>query len=254
VTVRLGAEPERHRLAVGAGRSDDRTTVVSWLAQAVGCGGFTGSLCGGGSSANLMGLAMAREAKAPANEQGAQACVVYASEEVHMSVPKALALLGVGRANLRLVLVDDHFRMRTDALEAAVLEDRRAGRRAVAVVASAGTINSGAIDPLGEIAAIAHANNLWLHVDGAYGALAALAMPERLEELALADSLSVDVHKWLYQPLDCSALLYRDAEIARESFAYTGEYARTLSADPGGPLGPRAGPPRVRRLRPTLRP
>jgi hypothetical protein len=205
--------------------------VVGWLAQ-VGCGGFAGSLTSGGSAANLMGLAMAREAKAPANEQGAQPGVVYASQEVHMSVPKALALLGLGRANLRLVAVDDHFRMRPDALEAAIAEDRRAGRRAIAVVASAGTVTTGAIDPLAEVAAIAHANDLWLHVDGAYGALAALAVPERLAGLALADSLSVDAHKWLYQPLDCSALLYRDAEIARQSFAYTGDYAKSLSADP----------------------
>jgi len=78
-------------------------TVVEWLAQAIGCAGFTGSLTGGGSSANLMGLAMAREAKAPANERGAQPCIVYASDEVHMSIPKALALLGLGRDNLRLV-------------------------------------------------------------------------------------------------------------------------------------------------------
>jgi aromatic-L-amino-acid decarboxylase len=109
--------------------------------------------------------------------------------------------------------VDDHFRMRPDALEAAIAEDRRA----IAVVASAGTVTTGAIDPLAEVAAIAHANDLWLHVDGAYGALAALAVPERLAGLALADSLSVDAHKWLYQPLDCGALLYRDAEIARQS-------------------------------------
>jgi aromatic-L-amino-acid/L-tryptophan decarboxylase len=207
-------------------------TVIGWLAQAVGCEGFTGSLTSGGSSANLMGLAMAREAKAPANEQGAQAGVVYASEEVHMSVPKALALLGVGRANLRLVPVDDRFRMRPGALEAAIAEDRRAGRRAIAVVASAGTVNTGAIDPLEQVAAIAHANDLWLHVDGAYGALAALAVPERLAGLALADSLSLDGHKWLYQPLDCSALLYRDAQLARETFAYTGDYAKTVSLDP----------------------
>jgi aromatic-L-amino-acid decarboxylase len=207
-------------------------TVVGWLAQALGCGGFSGSLTGGGSSANLMGLAMAREAKAPANEHGARAGVVYASEEVHMSVPKALALLGLGRANLRLVAVDDRFRMRPDALQAAIEQDRRAGRRAVAVVASAGTVATGAIDPLREVAAVAHANDLWLHVDGAYGAPAALAVPERLEGLALADSLSVDAHKWLYQPLDCGALLYRDAGAAREAFAHTGDYARVLSTDP----------------------
>jgi aromatic-L-amino-acid/L-tryptophan decarboxylase len=207
-------------------------TVVGWLADAVGCPGFTGSLTGGGSLANLMALAMAREAKAPANEEGARAGVVYASDEVHMSVPKALALLGVGRANLRLVPVDDHFRMRADALQAAISKDRRAGRRAIAVVASAGTVNTGAIDPLGEVAAIAHANDLWLHVDGAYGALAALAVPERLDGLALADSISLDVHKWLYQPLDCSAVLYRDAELARATFAYTGDYTKTLTEDP----------------------
>jgi len=207
-------------------------TVLGWLADAVGCTGFTGSLTSGGSSANLMGLAMAREAKAPANETGAKACVAYASDEVHMAVPKALALLGVGRANLRLIAVDENFRMRTDALAAAVSADRRAGRRAFAIVASAGTVNTGAIDPLVEIAGIARANDLWLHVDGAYGALAALAVPERLEGLELADSISLDAHKWLYQPIDCSALLYRDPRIARDTFAYTGDYAKALTTDP----------------------
>jgi aromatic-L-amino-acid decarboxylase len=207
-------------------------TVLGWLADAVGCTGFTGSLTSGGSAANLMGLAMAREAKAPANDHGAQPCVAYASTEVHMAVPKALALLGVGRANLRLIAVDENFRMRTDALAAAVSEDRRAGRRAFAIVASAGTVNTGAIDPLVEIADIARANDLWLHVDGAYGALAALAVPEQLAGLALADSISLDAHKWLYQPIDCSALLFRDSQIARGTFAYTGDYAKTLSADP----------------------
>ena len=90
--------------------------VVGWLAEAVGCAGFQGSLCGGGSAANMMGLAMAREAKAPANETGAQpSCVVYASEQVHMSIPKTIAFLGIGRKNLRLIPVDDNFRMRMDA-------------------------------------------------------------------------------------------------------------------------------------------
>src|SRR5579871_3735327 len=82
-------------------------TVVDWLAEAVGCPRFMGSLCGGGSMANLLALAMAREAKLPANEDGAQACVIYTSEQVHMSIPKAVALLGIGRKNLRLIPVDD---------------------------------------------------------------------------------------------------------------------------------------------------
>jgi glutamate/tyrosine decarboxylase-like PLP-dependent enzyme len=149
-----------------------------------------------------------------------------------MSMPKAMAMLGIGRANLRTIAVDDDFRMRVDALEAAVAADRGAGRQAIAVVATAGTVNTGAIDPLDEVARVAHDNDLWLHVDGAYGVPAALAAPERFAGLALADSISLDAHKWLYQPLDCSVLLYRDDTIARTTFAYTGDYARSLTADP----------------------
>jgi glutamate/tyrosine decarboxylase-like PLP-dependent enzyme len=206
-------------------------TVLRWLAEAIGCEGFTGSLVGGGSSANLMGLAMAREARVPANETGARPCAVYASAEVHMSVPKALAVLGTGRANLRLIPVDDAFRMRTDALVAAIERDRRAGIPAIAVVATAGTTNTGAVDPLREIAAIAQAFGLWLHVDGAYGGLAAMSAPGLFAGLAQADSVCLDAHKWLYQPLDCSVLLYSDVGAARRAFAYTGEYARPLSGD-----------------------
>ena len=208
-------------------------TVLRWVAEAIGCEGFTGSLVGGGSSANLMGLAMAREAMVPANEDGARPCAVYASAEVHMSVPKALAVLGVGRANLRLIPVDEAFRMRTDALATAIERDRRAGIPAIAIVATAGTTSTGAVDPLREIADIAQAWGLWLHVDGAYGGLAAMAAPGLFTGLAQADSISLDAHKWLYQPLDCSALLYRDAGAARRAFAYTGEYAMSLSGEPG---------------------
>jgi glutamate/tyrosine decarboxylase-like PLP-dependent enzyme len=207
-------------------------TVVRWLAEAIGCEGFTGSLVGGGSSANLMGLAMAREAKAPANENGARPCAVYASAEVHMSVPKALAVLGIGRANLRLIPVDEAFRMRTDALAAAIEADRHASIPAIAIVATAGTTSTGAVDPLSDVADIAQACGLWLHVDGAYGGLAALAAPELFAGLAQADSITLDAHKWLYQPLDCSALLYRDADAARRAFAYTGDYARSLTSGP----------------------
>jgi glutamate/tyrosine decarboxylase-like PLP-dependent enzyme len=91
---------------------------------------------------------------------------------------------------------------------------------------------SGAIDPLARLAEIACANDLWFHVDGAYGALAALAEPAKFGGLALADSISLDAHKWLYQPLDCSLLLYRDAQLARRTFSYSTEYVKTLSDDP----------------------
>jgi len=115
---------------------------------------------------------------------------------------------------------------------AAIEEDRRAGIPAIAIVATAGTTSTGAVDPLREIAGIAQARGLWLHVDGAYGGLAALAVPGLFAGLSQADSISLDAHKWLYQPLDCSALLYRDAGAARRAFAYTGEYAASLAGDP----------------------
>jgi glutamate/tyrosine decarboxylase-like PLP-dependent enzyme len=209
--------------------------VVRWLAEAVGCDGFSGTLTGGGSAANLMGLAMARESRIPANDSGifnAGAGVIYASEQVHMAVPKAVAMLGIGRENLHYVPCDDSYRMVPSALERAIRTDEAQGRKPMAVVASAGTVNTGSIDPLPEIAAIARVHNLWMHIDGAYGALAAIAVPEKFGGLAEADSLSLDPHKWLYQPLDCGCLLYRDAETARKTFTYTGTYAKQLSSDP----------------------
>jgi aromatic-L-amino-acid/L-tryptophan decarboxylase len=210
-------------------------TVVRWLAEAVGCAGFFGTLTGGGSAANLMGLTMAREAKTPANERGLYGAgrgVVYASEQVHMAVPKAVAMIGIGRENLRTIACDDSCRMIPSQLEQAMRRDKARGVTPIAVVASAGTVNTGAVDPLGEIAEIAHAHGAWMHVDGAYGALAAIAAPGKFDGLAMADSLSLDPHKWLYQPLDCGCLLYRDLEIARQTFKYTGDYAKQLSTDP----------------------
>jgi aromatic-L-amino-acid/L-tryptophan decarboxylase len=208
-------------------------TVVAGLAKAIGCGEFTGSLTGGGSSANLMGLAMAREAAIPANEHGTSTRgAAYASEEVHMSIPKSIALLGIGRANLRLISTDESFLMIPEELDRAIRLDKDAGKTPIAVVATAGTVNTGAIDPLAEIAEIAHRHRTWLHVDGAYGALAAIAVPDKFSGLELADSISLDPHKWLYQPLDAGCLLYRDAGAARKAFAHTGEYARALTNDP----------------------
>jgi aromatic-L-amino-acid decarboxylase len=208
-------------------------TVVGWLAQAIGCSEFSGHLTGGGSSANLMGLAMARETKAAANEKGiAPGGMVYASTESHMSIPKSVALLGIGRDNLRLIPVDERFRMLPEELEAAILRDKSAGRTPLAVVVSAGTVATGAIDPLRQIAEIAHRHGAWFHVDGAFGALAAIADRQKFDGMDLADSISLDPHKWLYQPLDCGCLLYRSPEAARQAFSHTGDYARALDADP----------------------
>ncbi|HWG20209.1 MAG TPA: aminotransferase class V-fold PLP-dependent enzyme [Terracidiphilus sp.] len=207
-------------------------TVVGWLAQAIGCHGFTGSLTLGGSTANLMGLCMAREAKAPANQDGAQGGVIYCSAEAHMSIGKAVALLGLGHRSVRLIAVDDAFRMRVDELRAAIERDLGQGERPIAVVASAGTTATGSIDPIHDLADLCDEFDLWLHVDGAYGALASLALPEAFQGMERAHSLSLDPHKWLYQPAGCGCLLYRDAADARRAFSHSGDYARSLSSDP----------------------
>jgi len=207
--------------------------VTGWLAQAVSCPEFRGILTGGGSSANLTALAMARESRLPANEQGVQALgTVYASEQVHMSIPKAIALLGIGTDQLRLIACDDNFRIRVDLLEEAVEKDVLAGKTPIAIVGSAGTVATGSIDCLREIAAVASHAGAWFHIDGAYGALAAIARPALFDGMDLADSISLDPHKWLYQPLDCGCLLFRDQSQARKTFSFTGDYAKSLLENP----------------------
>jgi aromatic-L-amino-acid decarboxylase len=207
-------------------------TVIRWLARAIGCDGFSGSLTLGGSSANLMGLCMAREAKAPANATGVRGGVIYCSTEAHMSNTKAAALLGLGHSAVRLIPVDNDFRMRIEDLRLAIQRDLQQGNLPIAVVASAGTTATGSIDPLRKIAEICREHNLWMHIDGAYGALASLAIPEAFDGISLADSISLDPHKWLYQPTGSGCLLYRDPADARRAFSHSGEYARVLSSDP----------------------
>jgi aromatic-L-amino-acid/L-tryptophan decarboxylase len=206
--------------------------VIEWLAEALGCKGFTGSLTGGGSPANLMALAMAREARLPANQHGARPGAIYASDQVHMSLPKAVALLGLGHDHLRLIPCDREFRIQPDRLRAAIAQDVKNGLTPIAIVGSAGTVATGSIDPLVELAQIAREYQAWFHIDGAYGALGALAQPEKFAGLNAADSISLDPHKWLYQPVDCGCLLYRDAEAARRTFSHTGDYAQSLLEDP----------------------
>ena len=208
-------------------------TVVGWLAKMIGCEGFTGSLSGGGSSANLMGLAMAREARLPANESGVtRPGAVYASTEIHMSIGKAVALLGIGRDHLRLIPCDDEFRIRVDLLQQAIEHDKAAGITPIAIVGSAGTVNTGSIDHLSLLHGVAEQSGAWFHIDGAYGALAAIAAPDKFLGLDRADSISLDPHKWLYQPLDCGCLLYRMPGRAQRAFSHTGDYAQSYSLIP----------------------
>jgi glutamate/tyrosine decarboxylase-like PLP-dependent enzyme len=147
---------------------------------------------------------------------------LYASDQIHMSIPKAADILGLGREQVRLITSDDNFRMSVPALRRSISKDLENGLKPFCVVASAGTVNTGTVDPLDEIADVASEFDLWLHVDGAYGALSALDETKRplFRGLARADSVSLDPHKWLYVPIDSGCLLFRDEAQARAAFSF----------------------------------
>ena len=210
---------------------------IDWIKQIIGFDpNAAGLFVSGGSMANMAGLAAARRAKAPPqiSSEGAQSCSralrVYASEEVHHSITKAAALLGIGRDNVCMIGVDERYKINLDALVAAIEEDCATGHLPICVVANAGTVATGAFDPLGQISEIALRYNLWLHVDAAYGGFAALAPTARpfFASIARADSVALDPHKWLYLPVDCGCILYRDPETARTTFAHEAEYTRVI--------------------------
>jgi glutamate/tyrosine decarboxylase-like PLP-dependent enzyme len=149
---------------------------------------------------------------------------IYASDQIHMSIPKAADILGLGRAQVRLVPSDDRFRMNVSSLHQTIVNDLENGMKPFCVVASGGTVNTGAVDPLNEIADVANEFGLWFHIDGAYGALAALDKTKRplFRGLERADSVSLDPHKWLYVPIDSGCLLFRDEACARAAFSFEG--------------------------------
>jgi aromatic-L-amino-acid decarboxylase len=222
--------------------------VLAWLAELLGFPvGSSGLLLSGGSMANLVGLAVARQSKAgfDVRERGLQGnglptLVVYASTEAHSSIRKAVELMGLGTRQLRAIPVDTEFRIDLSALREAIDRDRAAGRRPICVVGSAGTVNTGATDDLRALAAICREENLWFHVDGAFGALVVLA-PELkpiVAGLEEADSVAFDLHKWGYLPFEVGCTLVRDREAHRATFAvapsYLGATARGAAA--GGVL------------------
>jgi aromatic-L-amino-acid decarboxylase len=173
---------------------------------------------------------------------------VYASEHAHSSIDKAALILGLGQAGVRKIAVDEHFRMQPEALQRALNEDRAQGWRPVCVVASVGTTSITSIDPVPAIAEICRKENVWLHVDAAYGGSAAIVPELRwvLEGSEQADSLVVNPHKWLFVPLDLSVLYTRKPETLRRAFSLVAEYLRTPQdrevenfMDYGIPLGRR---------------
>ena len=200
---------------------------INWIRQILGFNAEAGGLfVSGGSMANLAAIAAAR----PAKDSSSDRLRMYASSETHFSIAKAAALLGIGRQNVRHVAVDEHFRIRVDDLISKITADLEAGYVPFCVVANAGTVNTGAVDPLAEIREVANRFQLWMHVDGSYGAFAVLAKSARelfagIEE---ADSIALDPHKWLYLPVDVGCVIYRSPEIARAAFAHDAEYTRII--------------------------
>jgi len=154
--------------------------------------------------------------------------IVYFSDQAHSSLEKALFLIGISPANIRRLPSDDDFRLPLDELARSLKQDRASGFRPFCVIANAGTTNTGAIDPLSELSALCQAEGVWLHVDGAYGAAAALSPRgrEQLSGMELADSLSLDPHKWLFQPFEIGCVLVRDLAQLRDTFRILPEYLK----------------------------
>jgi glutamate/tyrosine decarboxylase-like PLP-dependent enzyme len=216
--------------------------VVDWLKEMLGYPkGASGLLVSGGSMANALALAVARNTRAGfdvrrdgVQQAGDRRLVLYASRQTHSSVQKGVELLGLGSAALCLLPVDAELRLDTAALESRLRDDRRRGLRPFCVIGNAGTVNSGAIDDLSLIADLCARESTWFHVDGAFGALAALApgLRPRLAGMEKADSLAFDLHKWMYLPYEAGCLLVRRPDDHRNSFAVIPEY---LTRIPGGP-------------------
>ncbi|MCC6586755.1 MAG: aspartate aminotransferase family protein [Bryobacterales bacterium] len=205
---------------------------VRWIAELLGyptdCGGL---LVSGGNAANITCLLAARAAKAgwDVRKQGMAAgerLCVYASQETHTWVQKAADVAGLGTDSIRWIAPDDRQRMDMTALAAQYEKDVAAGYRPILVAGSAGTVSTGAVDPLPAMAAFCRERDLWFHVDGAYGAFAAIVetAPDDLRGLALADSIAVDPHKWLYAPLEAGCALVRDVAALRNAFSYHPPY------------------------------
>ena len=219
--------------------SEIEAQVVRWIAQMLGypadCGGL---LVSGGNMANCVCFLAARKAKASwdvrtngMNTENSRRLRVYTSRETHTWIQKATDMYGLGTDSIRWIPVDQALRMDTAVLRTQIQEDRAAGDLPFLVIGTAGTVSTGAVDPLPELAAICREYDLWFHVDGAYGAMAAVllddkecAVPADLRGIHEADSVAVDPHKWLYAPLEAGCILVRQPEHLRDAFSYHPPY------------------------------
>lgn len=207
--------------------SEIERQTIQWIAEMVGypgdCGGV---LVSGGNMANFVGFLTALHAKVGWQRQQQKELCLYASKETHTWIHKAVDLFGLDRGAVRWIPADEKLRLRTDVLQQQIEADKQARRQPFLVIGTAGSVSTGAVDPLDELADICQKHDLWFHVDGAYGAFAAV-LPENAALFAgmqRADSLALDPHKWLYAPLEAGGALVRDAEKLRATFSYHPPY------------------------------
>jgi aromatic-L-amino-acid decarboxylase len=214
-------------------------TVARWLGELVGFGAdAAGYVTTGGSWANLVGLAVARVRRAGWDVRAEGLAdhpqlVAYVSEEGHSCLDKGFELMGLGRNQLRRIPVGADYRIQLEALEAALAADLAAGRRPFCLVGNAGTVNTGAVDPLDTLADIASRHGLWFHVDGSYGALAALDPEKRalFAGIERADSVALDPHKWLNIPFEAGCILTRHWDDLADTFSHVPPYIRAAMDD-----------------------
>jgi aromatic-L-amino-acid decarboxylase len=202
--------------------------VVRWLCRTCGFPDSAGGLfVSGGSMANLTALVAARNALLKDRIDGA---TIYFSDQTHSSVQRALHVVGFLRDQVRKLPSDGNFRLSIRDLREAIAADRAKGLRPFCIVANAGTTNTGAIDPLSELANLATAEKMWLHIDGAFGAAAILSERGRalLPGIELADSISLDPHKWLFQSFECGCVLVRDVALLKSAFQIKPDYLRDV--------------------------
>lgn len=209
--------------------------LVRWAADLVGYPTEAGgNIASGGSLANLAAITTARDAHGLKSADFARA-VVYLTEQAHHSVDKALRIAGLGEAKLHYIPMDDRFRMRTDSLAEAIAADRAEGLRPWLIIAAAGTTDTGAVDPLSEIATIAERERCWFHVDAAYGGFFLLTEHGRrmLEGIERSDSVILDPHKGLFLPWGSGMVLVRDVKLLAAAHSYSGHYMQDAAREPG---------------------
>jgi aromatic-L-amino-acid decarboxylase len=207
--------------------------VIDWFRTWLGMPPDTaGVLVSGGSAANLTALLVAREAAGGPSEHS----VVYVSDQGHSSLARTARAMGLRPHQMRVLPTDDHWRLQPETVAAAARADRRAGRVPIAVCAGAGSTSTGAVDPLAGLADVCAAEGLWLHVDAAYGGFAALTPKGRalLAGIERADSVTLDPHKWLFQPFECGGVLIRDGARLARTFAIHPDYLDSTGTHQAG--------------------